>query len=88
MEDRDRCVKSSFLMKITTFKKEGEELRLEREDYVKLRGKEFMDDLWDDEKNGKKHKIELVNEAPINFQLGIIYILKTGDRAWTFKVKD
>lgn len=84
----DRCVKSKFLMKITTFKKEGEELRLEREDYVRLRGKEFMDDLRDDEKNGKEHKIEFVDVAPINFQLGIIYILKTGDQAWVFKVKD
>ena len=84
----ERPVKSKFLMNITYFKKEGEELKQSNSHHVWLRGKEFIEDMQADRENGIEHKIEIVNKEPEKFQLGVIYILRTKDRAWAYQLED
>lgn len=85
----ERPVKSKFLMKITYLRKEGEELKTVKSNSVWLRGKEFMEDMYEDRKNGINHKIEIVDREPEEkFQLGVIYILRTKDRAWAYQMDE
>ena len=47
-----------------------------------------MEDIQADRENGIDHKIEIVNKEPEKFQLGVIYILRTKDKAWAYQLED
>lgn len=86
----DRIVKSNFLMKITTLKKikdaeDNDTLKVVNEEWVRTKGKDFIAALYSDRKKGVNRKIEYVSTAPKKFQIGVIYILLDGTRAWVYK---
>lgn len=76
-------IKSKFLMKITTLRKnENDQLKVVNSGWVKMTKKNFNKSLEEGQKNGIQHNIEIVFSTPEKFQLNTIYILATGDRAW------
>lgn len=94
----DRLVKSNFLMKITKLEIINKDMNDESEDsaadkykvvdekWVKMRGKQFVNDLMEDRENGINHSIQVVNKAPDKFKINEIYVLSNGKRAWTYIV--
>lgn len=84
-------VKSKILIKVTKLKKvelEGKiSLKAVDNKTIKMSGKEFKKDLTADTLAGNKLTVEIVNEAPTQFQINAIYILANGQKAWIF-VKD
>ena len=92
----DRLVKSNFLMKITKLEIINKDMNDESEDsaadkykvvdekWVKMRGKQFIDDIREDRSNGINHSIQVVNKAPDKFKINEIYVLSDGKRAWTY----
>ena len=94
--EEERIVKSNFLMKITKLEVLNEETNDESgettvnkykvvdEKWVKMRGKQFIDDIREDRSNGINHSIQVVNKAPDKFKINEIYVLSNGKRAWTY----
>ena len=94
----DRLDKSNFLMKITKLEIIKEDTGDETDDSaadkykvvddkrVKMRGKQFVNDLMEDRENGINHSIKVVNKAPDKFKINEIYVLSNGKRAWTYIV--
>lgn len=81
----NRIFKSKILMKITEFEKvEGENnetsLKVTKEKWVQIRGKDLENSLKE-----SNRKIEIVYGTPKNFQLGVLYILADGKKAWVYK---
>lgn len=81
----NRIFKSKILMKITEFEKvEGENnetsLKVTKEKWVQIRGKDLENSL-----KGSNRKVEIVYGTPKNFQLGVLYILADGEKAWVYK---
>ena len=84
---KNRPVKSKFLLKLTYLEDRDGELIPVSSHRVMLSGREFMEDMNEDKKNGINHRIEIVNEEPKdNIELGVIYILATRDKAWVWNL--
>lgn len=84
---KNRLVKSKFLLKLTYLEDRDGELIPVSSHHVMLSGREFMEDIDEDRKNGINHRIEVVNEEPKgNIELGVIYILATRDKAWAWNL--
>lgn len=84
---KNRLVKGKFLLKLTYLEDRDGELIPVSSHHVMLSGREFMDDMDEDRKNGINHRIEVVNEEPKgNIELGVIYILATKDKAWVWNL--
>ena len=84
---KNRLVKSKFLLKLTYLEDRDGELIPVSSHHVMLSGREFVDDMDEDRKNGINHRIEVVNEEPKgDIELGVIYILATRDKAWVWNL--
>lgn len=85
-------VKSKVLMSLTLLEKvEDEEgktsLKIVDNQLFTMSGKELRTSLEEDDLAGVKHKVEIVNEKPTQFQINGIYILADGKKVWAYAQK-
>lgn len=77
-----RSFKSKILIKISNFRKDDNKLIKVEDFYETIKGKDLQNAL------SSKHPIEMVDKQPDKFVFGVVYILKTGNRAWIFNQVD
>ena len=80
---------NKFNLKISSFEKENENLKLKSSEWIKTSRKSFEKDLVEyEEKNGIKIPIEVVNAPPAQFQFNHLYIRADGKNAYLFTLKE
>lgn len=81
--------KSHYKMKITYLSRQKNEkgedtFKLLNSVWIKGKGKEFRDSIFEDRAKGINRTIEIVNEPPLKFKLNQIYMLPTRDTLWIY----
>lgn len=70
-------MKGKGLLYINYFEKQDDKFIKVDEIMTKISKRNLEKSLEEDKENGINHIIEYVNEKPVKFQFGVIYILKT-----------
>lgn len=84
--NKNRVIKSKATLIVSYFEKNDDKLVKCHEVTIRIRGKEFMNSINEDKENGIDHKIEIVNEKPERFQMGVIYVRADGKMIWTHQL--
>lgn len=85
---RDDFPKGKFRMKITVLDKEEDgKLKVVDSKWIKSSGREFMNSIVEDRKNGLTRDIEIVDEAPTSFKVNQIYMLRNREVVWVYMDK-
>lgn len=90
---RQTFPKANFKMFVTALEEVIDEEDSEKKSYkvkdteiFSYSGRKFFDEILEDEENGIKHEIEIVDEKPENFVVNKLYMLRTRDKIWTWVV--
>lgn len=77
-----RYLKNKFLLTIIYLENEEGKLKVTDSINIKCKAKDFEDSIA----QNPKMPIEFVNEKPIKFKLGVLYVLKDGTKVWTWQL--